>query len=177
MGVEMAQFIDKELEKRFFKESCSFSPDQLRRADDMCSLMQAIMLLDENYIYASISAVDAKKYIISVKDDFSDERKQEIESLVDYLGDAFIEVNGKDKFAKKINIPMLFIMARKAIALKVDCPDFLQWYNEFFGLYKPDCEYAQYCSTGSIKKEKTLGRIRIMTEHFDKFFKDYNIQE
>lgn len=171
IGVEMAQFLDRLLEKKFFTETCSFSSTQLRKADDMCALMQSMMLLEEDYNYKSLSANDTLQYAMYIKDKYTNKQKEELESIVDYLGEALID---KDKFCKKINIPMLFLMAKKAIAQKIDYPDFLDWYNDFFGAYTPECEYAQYCSTGSIKKEKTLGRIKVMEKHFDNFFKDYN---
>jgi hypothetical protein len=174
MGIQMAIFVDKLLAKKFFAEICSFSATQLRKKDDMCALLQAMMLLDGNYEYKSISATEALDYAVSIRDKYTDEQKEELEQIVDFLGDSFID---KDKNCKKINIPMLFLMTRKALAQKIDYADFLDWYKDFFGKYDKDCDYAGFCSTGSIKKEKTLGRISVMSESFDTFFKDYHIGE
>jgi hypothetical protein len=90
---------------------------------------------------------------------------------VDYLGNVFDEQN---KWCKKINIPMICLMVKNAIAQNIDVEDFAEWFNDFFSKYTPECEYAQFCSTGSIKKEKTLGRTRVMTNHYNDFFKAYH---
>jgi hypothetical protein len=174
IGVELAQFLDKLLDMKFFKETCSFSQAQLRKADDMCALLQSMMLLDGDYQYKSISSNEALDYAINAKDNFTEEQQEELETIVEYLGDALID---KSSFARKINIPMLFLMARKAIAMKIDYPDFWDWFNAFSKAYTPECEYAQFCSTGSIKKEKTNGRIDVITKDFDTFFKDYPSEE
>ena len=38
-------------------------------------------------------------------------------------------------------------------------------------------EYSQYCSSGSIKKEKTNGRIEVMTKYFTKYFQEFKESE
>lgn len=172
IGVEIAKFIDGLLEKKFFAEICSFTPAQLKKADDMCALMQAMMLLDDSYEYKSISADETLKYAISIKNKYSNEQMEELENIINYLGDVYID---KSKWCKKINIPIIILMARKAFNQKIDCDDFLDWIEEFFNAYTPECEYAQFCSTGSIRKEKTLGRIAVMEKSFDTFFKDYHL--
>lgn len=172
IGVEIAKFIDELLEKKFFAEICSFTTAQLRKADNMCALMQAMMLLDGSYEYKSISADETLKYAISCKNNYSNEQMEELENIINYLGDVYID---KNKWCKKINIPIIILMARKALSQNIDCDDFLDWINEFFDAYTPESEYAQFCSTGSIRKEKTLGRISVMEKSFLAYFKDYKL--
>lgn len=168
MGTENARFINSILTGSFFTEKCNFSKLQLRKSDDMCTLLQSMMLLDHkynNYEYASISADEVMKYSAAIKGNYSEEQKDLLLEIIDYLDDAFDE---KEKLFKKINVPMVVIMADIAIKEEIEPDEFHDWFLYFFVSNK---EYSQYCSSGSIKKEKVLGRLTTMEAHFTKHFK------
>lgn len=168
-GVENAKFIKSLLSDRFFSEICQFSALQRRKSDDMCTLLQAMMLLDnryEGYEFSSISADEIMRYATSIKNNYSEEQKNRLYDIIDYLEKVFPE---KDKMLKKINIPIVMLAADTAMGdsydpvknlYRVGPMYFRQWFSYFFA----ECyeEYKQYCSSGSIKKEKTLKRIEIM---------------
>ncbi len=168
-GVENAKFIKSILSDRFFSEICQFSALQRRKSDDMCTLLQAMMLLDnryEGYEFSSISADEIMMYAASIKNNYSEEQKNRLYDIIDYLEKVFPE---KDKMLKKINIPIAMLAADTAMGdsydpvknlYRVGPMYFRQWFSYFFA----ECyeEYKQYCSSGSIKKEKTLKRIEIM---------------
>lgn len=168
-GVENAKFIKSILSDRFFSEICQFSALQRRKSDDMCTLLQAMMLLDnryEGYEFSSISADEIMRYAASIKNNYSEEQKNRLYDIIDYLEKVFPE---KDKMLKKINIPIVMLAADTAMGdgydpvknlYRVGPMYFRQWFSYFFA----ECyeEYKQYCSSGSIKKEKTLKRIEIM---------------
>ena len=168
-GVENAKFIKSILSDRFFSEICQFSALQRRKSDDMCTLLQAMMLLDnryEGYEFTSISADEIMRYAASIKNNYSEEQKNRLYDIIDYLEKVFPE---KDKMLKKINIPIVMLAADTAMGdgydpvknvYRVGPMYFRQWFSYFFA----ECyeEYKQYCSSGSIKKEKTLKRIEIM---------------
>ena len=168
-GVENAKFIKSILSDRFFSEICQFSALQRRKSDDMCTLLQAMMLLDnryEGYEFSSISADEIMRYAASIKNNYSEEQKNRLYDIIDYLEKVFPE---KDKMLKKINIPIAMLAADTAMGdsydpvknlYRVGPMYFRQWFSYFFA----ECyeEYKQYCSSGSIKKEKTLKRIEIM---------------
>lgn len=168
-GVENAKFIKSILSDRFFSEICQFSALQRRKSDDMCTLLQAMMLLDnryEGYEFSSISADEIMMYAASIKNNYSEEQKNRLYDIIDYLEKVFPE---KDKLLKKINIPIVMLAADTAMGdgydsvknlYRVGPMYFRQWFSYFFA----ECyeEYKQYCSSGSIKKEKTLKRIEIM---------------
>lgn len=176
-GVQNARFIKSILADKFFSEICQFSALQRRKSDDMCSLLQAMMLLDNrhcDYEYTSISADETMRYATFIKNNYSEEQKERVFDIVDYLEKAFPEPN---KMLKKINIPMIMLVADIAmgedyVAVKniyrVGPMYFRQWFAYFFD----ECsdEYKQYCSSGSIKKEKTLKRIEIMEKSFKEYF-------
>ena len=176
-GVENAKFIKSLLSDRFFSEICQFSALQRRKSDDMCTLLQSMMLLDnryEGYEFTSISADEIMRYASHIKNNYSDEQKERLYDIIDYLEKVFPE---KDKMLKKINIPIVILAADTAMGsdynstkniYRVGPMYFRQWFSYFFG----ECyeEYKQYCSSGSIKKEKTLKRIEIMLASLGKYF-------
>ena len=65
----------------------------------------------------------------------------------------------------------LMYMADEAINNDIKAEDFYKWFEIFADKYNPDCAYAQYCSTGSVKKEKVEGRISVMSKDFRDYFK------
>ena len=174
MGVENSIFINDILAGRFFTEKCTFSKMQLKRSDDMCTLLQGMMLLDNKYTdydFSSISADEVMNYSQYIKNNYPDECKDRLKRIIGFLNNVFYM---KDKNLKKVNIPVLFLIADKALAESITGTNFRRWYNSFFEEHKK--EYNLYCSSGSIKKEKTLGRIEIMTRYFDEYFRELNSQ-
>lgn len=168
MGVENAKFIDSILTGSFFSEKCNFSKLQLRKSDDMCTLLQSMMLLDhkyQGYEYASISADEVMKYSAIIKGNYSEEQKELLVRIIEYLDNVF---DAKEKMLRKINIPMAILIADLAMKEGICESDFHDWFLYFFVSNR---EYSQYCSSGSVKKEKVLGRLSIMENHFSKHFK------
>lgn len=176
-GVENAKFIKSILSDRFFSEICQFSALQRRKSDDMCTLLQAMMLLDnryEGYEFASISADEIMRYASHIKKNYSEEQKARLYDIIDYLEKVFPE---KDKMLKKINIPIVMLAADTAMGdgydslknlYRVGPKYFRQWFCYFFDECYED--YKQYCSSGSIKKEKTLKRIEVMESSLMEYF-------
>ena len=183
-GVENAKFIKSLLADRFFSDICQFSALQRRKSDDMCTLLQAMMLLDnryEGYEFASISADEIMRYAAHIKNNYSEKQKERLYDIIDYLEKVFPE---KEKMLKKINIPVVILTADTAVGngydpvkgiYRIGPMYFRQWFSCFFD----ECygNYRQYCSSGSIKKEKTLKRIEIMESSFKKYFELEEIAE
>ena len=176
-GVENAKFIKSILSDRFFSEICQFSALQRRKSDDMCTLLQSMMLLDSRYAgyeYASISADEIMRYAAHIKNNYSEEQKERLFDIIDYLEKVFPE---KDRMLKKINIPIVLLAADTAMGMDYNAAKnsyrvgpmyFRQWFSYFFA----ECydSYKEYCSSGSIKKEKTLKRIEIMEASLVEYF-------
>ncbi len=176
-GVKNAAFIKSILSDKFFSEICKFSALQRRKSDDLCTLLQAMMLIDSRYSgyeYASISADETMQYAASIKNNYSEEQKERLFDIIDYLEKAFPE---KENMLKKINIPIVFLAADTAMGDNYDTAKgiyrvgpmyFRHWFSYFFA----ECygEYKEYCSSGSIKKEKTLKRIEIMEGSLRQYF-------
>ncbi len=169
VDLKTAKFVKSILNDKFFSQICTFSALQRRRGDDLCALMQGMLLLDHKYgLYElqTISENDVMKYASHIRKNYSEEQKNRLYDIIDYLEKVFPE---KDKLLKKINIPIVMLAADTAMGdsydpvknlYRVGPMYFRQWFSYFFA----ECyeEYKQYCSSGSIKKEKTLKRIEIM---------------
>lgn len=176
-GVENAKFIKSLLADRFFSNICQFSALQRRKSDDMCTLLQAMMLLDsryDGYEFTSISADEIMRYAAHIKHNYSEKQKERLYDIIDYLEKVFPE---KDKMLKKINIPIAMLTADTAMGNDYDSSKgiyrvgpmyFRQWFSYFFDECYED--YKQYCSSGSIKKEKTIKRIEIMESSLKRYF-------
>lgn len=168
MGVDNSIFINDLLAGRFFTEKCSFSKMQLKKSDDMCTLLQGMMLLDNkyrDYQFESISADEVMVYSQYIKNNYPDECRDRLKKIIGFLDNVFYM---KDKNLKKINIPILFLVADEALKRSITGINFRRWFTSFFDEHKD--EYNQFCSSGSIKKEKTLGRISIMEKYFNEYF-------
>lgn len=176
-GVENAAFIKSILSDKFFSEICQFSALQRRKSDDMCTLLQAMMLLDnryEGYDFASISADEIMRYASHIKKNYSETQKNRLYDIIDYLEKVFPE---KDKMLKKINIPIVMLAADTAMGDEYDPVRNIyqvgpMYFRHWFICFFEECyeEYKQYCSSGSIKKEKTLKRIEIMESSLIEYF-------
>lgn len=177
VGLKNAKFVKSILNDKFFSEICTFSVLQRRRGDDLCALMQGLLLLDYKYgLYdlQTISENDVMAYASHIKNNYSEEQKERLYGIIDYLEKVFPE---KNKMLKKINIPIVMLAADTAIGSSHDSAKniyrvgpkyFRQWFCYFFDECYED--YKQYCSSGSIKKEKTLKRIEIMESSLIKYF-------
>lgn len=168
MGVDNSIFINDLLACRFFTEKCSFSKMQLKKSDDMCTLLQGMMLLDNkyrDYQFESISADEVMVYSQYIKNNYPDECRDRLKRIVGFLDNVFYI---KDKNLKKINIPVIFLIADEALQRGITGINFRRWFTAFFDEHKD--EYNQFCSSGSIKKEKTLGRISVMQKYFEEYF-------
>lgn len=177
VDLKTAKFVKSILNDKFFSQICTFSALQRRRGDDLCALMQGMLLLDYKYdLYElqTISESDVMKYASHIRKNYSEEQKNRLYDIIDYLEKVFPE---KDKMLKKINIPIVMLAADTAMG---ECYDslknlyrvgpmyFRQWFSYFFA----ECyeEYKLYCSSGNIKKEKTLKRIEIMEASLTGYF-------
>jgi len=176
-GVANAKFIKSLLEDKFFMEICKFSALQRRKSDDMCTLLQAMMLLSnryEDYEYTSLSADEVMRYAAHIKNNYSEKQKEHLYDIIDYLEKAFPV---PEKLLKKINIPMVILCADIALGenyngvkniYRVGPMYFRQWFAYFCD--EEYSEYNQYCSSGSTKREKTLKRIELMEKSFKEYF-------
>ncbi len=166
-GTDVAILLNTLLGSHFFTESACFTKSQIKASDDQRCLLQAMMLLDRNYIagfeFKDLSETSLMAYSESIKGCYSAMQSDTLKSTVEYLTDAFPQQN---KQLKKINIPIVMYLADVAMDTGVKPMYFRQWW-EFFTEEDPLFEdYKLFCSSGSTKLEKTNGRLAVMVKSF-----------
>lgn len=173
MGTEWAKEIQGLVEHPLMNKA-AFTALQLQKADHETTILQTMMLLDENHELKSISSNDVFEYTKTFKEDAENKKAlvTELELVMDYLNDG-IEVR-EGTLLKKIHFPMLLITAQKALQTSVNVYQFYEWMEDFKMALKGKSEletpYKEFGGQGSVKKDKTLGRVREMKTHFDKYF-------
>jgi hypothetical protein len=173
MGTEWAKQIKELIEHPLMKKA-SFTQLQVQKAEHETAILQTMMLLDEKYTLKSLSSNDVFDYTTTFKED-ADNKLAIATTLIcvmDYLNDA-IETK-ETILLKKINFPMLLIVANKALLDSVNIFQFYDWMEEFKLSLKEKGDlttnYKEFSGAGSVKKEKALGRIKEMDAHFNKYF-------
>lgn len=181
IGVKTMETINKFLDSWFFSHICNFSGEQYKNEVDLCALLQCMMMIDVNagrYEFSSFSENDAQDYGESLHDGINIETEETVKKVLDYLDDVFDGVTSKEKWLRKTHIPMVFLTAQKAIERGIDADTFYDWYSVFaYCYYNPECEYAQFCGAGSVKKFKVFGRIETMFNHFDQWVSENLLEE
>ena len=167
IGVELAGMVNQMLGSRFFTTSCNFTGAQLKASDDQRCLLQGMMLLDTNYVAGfelkDFSENSILEYSESIRENYSDRQSNMLKSAIEYLTDAFPE---KNKQLRKINIPILMYLADVAMDAEIKPMLFRQWFEFFTNEDELFEDYKMFCSTGSTKYEKIMGRLGIMTKSF-----------
>jgi Protein of unknown function DUF262 len=176
MGTAWAEKIQKLVKHPMMTEKASFTELQKRKADHETAILQTMMLLDNNYEWKSISSNDVFEYAQTFKGDNSkDVLVEKILKAMDYINEAFQEK--ETVLLKKIHFPMTLLTAMKAMEMGIDPIRFSDWKEEFKKSLKRkgkiSTNYKYYSGAGSVKKEKTLGRIKEMQEHMEKFFAQF----
>ena len=169
-GTDVAILLNELLTSKFFTESASFTKSQLKASDDQRCLLQAMMLLDRNYIpgfeFKDFSETSLMQYAESIKGCYSDKQSNLLRSAVQYLTVAFPQPN---KSLKKINIPMLLYLADVAEDAEIRPMLFRQWFETFSTEDSLFEDYKLFCSSGSTKLEKVNGRLAVMVKSFSNY--------
>lgn len=180
MGKEWAEKVREMISHPLMKDKASFTKLQIRKADNETALMQAMMLLDDNYEVKSISSNDVFKYTQTFREDEENKLKlvDTVIKAMNFLNEAY-EVK-ESVLLKKVHFPMTIINALKSIDKGITPQQFAYWTDEFKDALKEKSEiktdYKEYGGAGSVKKEKTLGRIKSMESHINEFFEGYQAQ-
>lgn len=173
-GIKTMKYLNKLLAEKFFSTVCNFSGAQSKSEVNLCVLLQSAMMFDVNagrYEFSTFSENDVQKYGASLHDSINEETSKRLETVIKYLNDVFSDCEKKEKFLKKTHIPMVVLTADYAIENEIEPDQFREWFDDFaYNYYNPECEYAQYCGAGSVKKQKVFGRIEVMKNHFSNYF-------
>ncbi|MBQ2883454.1 MAG: DUF262 domain-containing protein [Alphaproteobacteria bacterium] len=178
MGIELADWCNKLVSADFFQKSLNLTVAQLRHEDDFLMLVTGMMLLDSMYkdgfeIKTSASSAECVRFAESIKNNYPQEKREDMELLVDYLSVAFGGV--EYKFLKKNNVPIIMYVAQVAIINGISEEEFLNTVVEF---YDNDCTeaYKEASGSGNIKLANIIVRIRELRDYLisclPKYFED-----
>nr|WP_173026368.1 DUF262 domain-containing protein [Aeromonas sp. Ne-1]AKO69674.1 hypothetical protein [Aeromonas sp. Ne-1] len=188
MGTEWATKIKELVTHPFVQENTNFTASQIKSADNETAIIQTMMLLDDNYELKTISSNHVFDYTHTFKED-SENKFAIADKLLEvftYINTAYtkfetveeeeVKVPVKEKvLSKKVNFPMFVITAKKAMDSNIPTEEFVAWANEFKLALKEKSEntitdYKEFGGQGSVKKDKTLGRLQAMETHFNEYF-------
>ena len=106
------------------------------------------------------------KYCRDIRGNYSESRRQVIQTIIEYLSEAFQE---KTKFLKKTNAVMVFVIADLAMQHDITPQDFKK-FIDYFAEHIP-YEYEENTGAGNVKKNKTEGRLSTICKSMETYFK------
>lgn len=176
IGNAAAEAINKTLEHPFIRQCVHFNPAQYKANQDEVTIIQAMMLLNNDHDVHSFGAPAIVQYTLEThnKGDLLFAQLVEIQNICDYLQDC---TNQKDKkLLKKQHLPFIFYAAKQALDQNAHPETFQDWMNEFKLALVNQSElptnYNDYTGAGSIKWPKVQGRKREVMKHFEDYLKN-----
>lgn len=167
-GTEIMNFVNKVSSEPFFKESIAITESGRNRFIDQELILQITALVINNSEPISFSGNDIREFALTLKEEGIPEDKQNIIlNTAKYLSEAFPE---RQKFLKKVHIPIVFVNAIKSQIQGVTPEQFAEWVKLFLTSYKVGDEYGSACSTKTASKENVGIRLQVMGEAFDRQF-------
>ena len=153
MGPELRAFVDEAIEKPFMSKT-ALTNGQLKKSEDQGVVLAALSLI------ADCGTTDFSKdgltaFVDEFKEDFNKENVQSILDALDWL-DTVIEE--KNKYLKKISLPMI-------VAIAADCDEskketYANNLKTFLEDYENRADYLQYCSKATTSISNVGGRLQ-----------------
>jgi hypothetical protein len=164
-GSKVMSFIEEIANTKFFSQTVNLTDSARNRYGDQEVIMQIVSLLYNQEI-PGLSGKELQELAQELRDTgIPEDVMKDIRLTTQYLEQA---LPAREKFLKKINIPMIFIVAKQALADAIAPDTFGGWVQTFFRNQKPGDNYGVNCSSGSAKKEKVKARIDILMEDYRK---------
>ena len=160
LGNENMEFFNGLLTSGFFVQSVNLTEAQAKREDDLLLLLQTMLLLDnrhEGREYKNISAATCLAYAESIRNTYTEDKRNTLQALVEYLDNTFLQ---KMKFLRKNNVPIVGVCAKVAQEQGADPSAFKAFICEFSNNIYP--AYEEASGSGNIKAPKVQMRLRVM---------------
>lgn len=178
MGMKMAEWCNGLVSQGFFQKSLNLTVPQLRREDDFLMLITGMMLLDNRcekcfLIKTSASAAECVRFAEYMKTNYTQEKKENMELLVEYLNETF--KGAEYKYLKKNNIPIVMYNAQIAIEKGISEEEYFNVVDEF---YNNDCTqaYEEASGSGNVKLVNINVRLKellsYLMQRLPQYFKD-----
>lgn len=169
LGNELIEFLNTLLNGYFFTQAINITESQALKEDDLLMLMQGMALLDqrhENREFKNISAATMLSYAESIRGTYNDNKKEMLLEVVDFLDRAFTT---KNKFLRKNNTPIVFVMAKTALEQGIEPEAFRAFINDFANSLYP--AYEEASGSGNVKILNVNMRLRVMFLAMCEYFK------
>ena len=167
LGGKVLKFVEQVASKDFFTEKVNLSPSARKRYVDQEIVLQIMALIQNSE--TGFSGVEIQNFVRTLRDsEIRDELRARMQNASGFLNEAFLK---KEKFLKKVHIPMLFKLALdiQGYGLLVTPKQFGEWASHFFANI-PE-EYSIASSSGSAKKENVQKRLAVISQAFNEYFK------
>ena len=149
----------------FMKEKIKLTEPARRKNDDLLVLLQYLMLVKRPE--AGLSGAEIMTFCDDIHAGEVDLTDVEVTALLDYLDEAFTT---KRQFLKRVHIPVVLLVASKAMEKKIAPIALGSILDEFFASLDADGEYMIACKSGSSKRTNVQLRLRIMSEFLEEAF-------
>ncbi|WP_144537018.1 DUF262 domain-containing protein [Bacillus thuringiensis] len=179
LGNSIISFLKRITDFPFFEYKINITASARKRYTDQEIVLQILKLIYEPN--SGLNKREMQPFIDKLKnEDLKAQLKSTLDNAIFYLNEAFPK---KQKFLKKVNIPMLVILVLDVIKSnqnnKVTPIKFGEWAEEFFE-NTPE-EYRVACQSGSASAQNVKKRLSSMRNHFCNYFKlsleDLNLQD
>ena len=160
MGQELRTFIDEAINKPFF-EKTALTKGQLKKSEDQGVVLSALGLITDNGI-SEFSKNTMMAFVDNFKDNYNADDTQKILDALDWL-DTVIEE--KNKYLKKISLPMIIAVA--AICDDSKKATYANNLKSFLADYENRTDYLQYCNTATTNTANVTGRLEYFKKMMD----------
>lgn len=172
LGMELAEFFNGICEHPFFQMSLKLTPAQLRREDDFLMLMTVAMLVEDLYfgdfkIKTVSSAAECVRFAEVIRDDYSGEKRDMLESIVGYLDDAFGD--SEKKYLKKTNAVVVGYLATIMLENKIEAGEYAEAVTKFFEDDETEA-YKEASGSGNVKMVNVNIRIKELLNYLKSWY-------
>jgi hypothetical protein len=165
-GTAIMDFVKEISEQPFFNETIVLSKNQRNRFTDQELIMQIMSLAFENDA-VELSGRTITEFMLKVKEEgISEDKAEIIRKTAGYLNEALPVT---EKYMKKVNIPMIFMVAKQAVNDRITPEKFGGFIQEFFSGKNNKSKSVKYndaSNSGSAKKENVKTRLNEILNYY-----------
>ena len=187
MGSESAKAMQHLMKLPLMTENASFTPLQIKKADDEVAIVQAMMLLDDSYTVTRFGTKEVFEYSASLRDGKADVFYK-LEKAMEYLHNTIGSGIKEKKLLSKLHFPMVIFASNQALQAEIPESIFAEWLQSFKeqinskengemlnGSVNPDAWlYKLGCGAGATKAEKVSNRYVATKGSMDDFIQKVN---
>lgn len=185
MGIAIAEWISTISEHEFLLNHSGLTKAQIKNEDNLKTVIQVLMFMDDSYDLKPMTPANIVDYMKNLRERFKDQTtldkftqyRDRIDKALVYLTDSLASLPVKP-LTKLVHLPMLIMVAMKAMELNVSRGTFAKWAQSFSDGIKlsrvsdqesPVHEYLRFAGQGSTSLQKVQGRLDQMTRYFTEF--------